>query len=316
MPENKNNFDANLSLWGILLALLISFVWGFNFIIVKIGLEQIPPLTLCALRFLMASLPAVFFIPKPDVSWKYIIAYGLMTFALQFSLLFLGMSAGVAPGVAALILQLQVFFAIFFAYLFMQQTINRWQLIGAVISFLGIFILAWHHDKDCSLLGFTLILGAAISWGLGTIISAKLKNINMLSLVVWSSFVAVFPLFGMALLYENPIPILLHPNQLSTNSVIALVYITYLSTYFGYGYWSWLLSKYPIASIAPFALLAPIVAMIFSALIVHESIGLWKGVASLFVVAGLCLNIFNKKIPSWLGQHKRDMKTVLPNPPR
>lgn len=306
---------TSLTLWSLLLALIISIVWGFNFIAVKVGLVQLQPLTLCALRFLLASLPAIFFVPKPNIAWKYIIAYGLITFALQFSLLFFGMAAGVSPGVAALILQLQVFFAIFFAYVLMQQTIHPWQLIGAIISFSGIFLIAWSHHDDCSVLGCLLILSAAISWGLGTIISAKLINVNMFSLVIWSSFIAFFPLFGVAILYENQMSIILHPWQLTTNSVVALAYITYASTYFGYSCWSWLLSKYPIASIAPFALLSPIVAIIGSALLLHESIDLKKCIAVLCVITGLSLNIFYKKITPWLTTYQTNHPSSTLNPP-
>ena len=54
---------SSLPVSSILLALLIATVWGFNFLIIKIGLGQIPPITLCAIRFLLAAFPAVFFCP-------------------------------------------------------------------------------------------------------------------------------------------------------------------------------------------------------------------------------------------------------------
>jgi len=299
--QNPNPYEfPSLSLWSAILATMVAFAWGFNFIMVKVGLDEIPPLTFCALRFFFSSIPFVFFIKKPNILWKYIIGYGLLTFAIQFSLLFFGMAMGVSPGVAALIVQLQVFFAIFFAYLFAKQPIGRWQIIGAMISFLGIIVIGLHRDGNISIIGFMIILIGGFSWGLGSVIATKFKDINMLALVVWSSFVAFFPLLGISFWLEDPMQILLHPFHLTWVAYLALAYVTYVSTHFGYGVWSWLLSKYSMASIAPFALLCPIVALIFSTLIFRETFELWKLLATLLVISGLALNVFGKQLVKYL----------------
>lgn len=286
---------ASITIGSVFMAIAVAVIWGFNFIMVKVGLEQLPPLTFCALRFLLASIPAIFIVPKPDAPWKYIIGYGILTFALQFSLLFGGMAAGASPGIAALIIQLQVFFAIFFAWLWMHQNITPWQIVGALVSFSGIALIALHHDHNFTWLAFFMLLASALTWGLGNIISVKLHAVNMFSLVVWSSFVAFFPLIGMAFLLEPNFQIFFHPEQLNTDTIISVLYITYGSTYIGYGCWSWLLSKYFMASIAPFALLAPIIAILSSAWIFSEPIEPWKIIATLLVIGGLCINIFAKK---------------------
>lgn len=72
----------------LLLALLVVVVWGFNFLFVTFGLQEISPLLLCALRFLLASVPAIFFIKLPSASLRIVALYGLVMFALQFSFLF------------------------------------------------------------------------------------------------------------------------------------------------------------------------------------------------------------------------------------
>lgn len=288
--------NPSLPLLSLVLAFSVATVWGFNFILVKLGLAVFQPFTLCALRFLFASLPAIFFISRPKAPWKYIFAYGLLTFALQFSLLFGGMAAGVTPGVASLIVQSQVFFAIFFAAVISRQKLTSWQITGGMVSFTGIAIIALHHNLECSLAGVLLLLSSALAWGLSAVISVKLKNVNMFSLVVWGSFIAFFPLLFGAIFFENAIPVLLHPEKWGWIAFLAIGYISYFSTYFGYGVWSWLLSRHPTASITPFALLCPIVAMISSAWLFQEKFEHWKMLSALFVIAGLCLNIFGSTI--------------------
>ena len=67
----------------ILLAVLVAFIWGVNFLFVKMGLDEVSPLFLCALRFVFASIPAVLFIKPPAIPFRVIIQYGLIMFVLQ-----------------------------------------------------------------------------------------------------------------------------------------------------------------------------------------------------------------------------------------
>lgn len=60
------------------LAILIVAVWGFNFVVIKIGLNEIPPIALCFVRFFLASFPAIFFVKRPAVPFRTIFFYGLL----------------------------------------------------------------------------------------------------------------------------------------------------------------------------------------------------------------------------------------------
>lgn len=53
----------------IALAVLVTAIWGVNFVIIEVGLDHFPPLLFSALRFLVAALPAVFFVGRPKVAW-------------------------------------------------------------------------------------------------------------------------------------------------------------------------------------------------------------------------------------------------------
>ena len=61
--------------WGW--ALLVVLVWGVNFVVIHVGLVGVPPLLLGALRFLLVALPAVFFVPRPRIPLRWLLAYGL-----------------------------------------------------------------------------------------------------------------------------------------------------------------------------------------------------------------------------------------------
>ncbi|MEI8301267.1 MAG: EamA family transporter, partial [Chlamydiota bacterium] len=76
------------------LAILVVVIWGFNFVVIQIGLQEIPPLLLCFSRFFLTSIPAIFFVKRPQIPFKMLLLYGLTMFVLPFSLLFIGMHAG------------------------------------------------------------------------------------------------------------------------------------------------------------------------------------------------------------------------------
>ena len=132
---------ANLTPKHLFLALLTVLVWGLNFVAIYVGLEEFPPFLLCAIRFGLAAFPWVFILPRPKAPLKYIIGYGLFTFALQFGFLFSGIYLGLSPGLASLILQIQVFFSIGLALLFFKDQPSLWKICGSLISFIGIGIV-------------------------------------------------------------------------------------------------------------------------------------------------------------------------------
>lgn len=280
----------------LLLALLVVFVWGINFIFVKLGLEEISPLLLCAVRFLLASVPAVFFIKRPAVPFRIIASYGLIMFALQFALLFIGLRVGMTPGVASLLMQVQVFFSMFFAVMFLGEQPRIGQVIGALVSFMGIGVVALHFDHNVSLIGFLCILAAAASWGVGNLITKKINSANLIAVIVWSSFVACLPMFLLSLLFEGPSSVVATYEHLTWKGILSLLYIVYISTWVGYGVWNWLISRYPVGMIVPFTLLIPVVGILSSVLVLGEPFYLWKLVAGLLVISGLCINLLTTRL--------------------
>lgn len=287
---------ATMTLLHIFLALIVVLVWGLNFLFVKLGLQEIPPLLLVALRFFVSSIPAIFFVRLPKESFKLIATYGLVMFGLQFALIFMGMYAGMTPGMASIIVQVQVFFSMLFATILLGEKPYVWQVAGALVSFAGIALVAFHFDKNVSLIGFICILAAAATWGYGNLITKKARNINMMALVVWGSFVACVPMFVLSLIFEGPAQIVTTFTHITWSGIIAVLYIVYVSTWIGYGVWNWLLTRHTIAEVAPFTLLVPIVALICSALLLGEPLYPWKLDAGVLVLAGLCINLLGARL--------------------
>lgn len=200
-------------------------------------------------------------------------------------------------GMASLLMQVQVFFSMFFAVIFLNEQPNMGQIIGALVSFTGIGLVALHFDNEISLWGFVCILAGAATWGLGNLIIKRMKgsNDNMMALIVWGSFIACVPMFFLSLLIEGPANFIATFQHVTWKGIGSLFYIVFASTWVGYGIWNWLIVRYPVGVVAPFSLLVPVVAIISSVIILGEPFYLWKLVAGLLVISGLCINILGTR---------------------
>lgn len=195
------------------------------------------------------------------------------------------------PGLASLLLQVQVFFSMFFSSVLLGEKPDRWQILGAVVSFSGIALVARHFDVHVTVSGFLFILAAAASWGLGNLVTKKTGKINAMSLVVWGSLFALVPITLMAMILEGPHRLMYSLHHVTKKGIFSTLYIVYASTCAGYGVWNWLISRHPVSAVVPFALLVPIVAIVGSNIILGEIFYTWKIMAGILVIAGLVINL-------------------------
>lgn len=151
-------------------------LWGFSFVAIKVGLREIPPFALAALRFLFAALPLALLIRPPRLPWRYIAGYGLAIGVCQFGLLFLGMKLGMPAGLSSLAIQLQIFFTVGLAIALLGDRLQKEDLIGAAIATVGIVLLGIYKLQSgmtTTLLGFLLVIASAMAWGIGNIVAKR-----------------------------------------------------------------------------------------------------------------------------------------------
>lgn len=286
------------------LALLVVTIWGANFTVVKLGLNGMPPMLLVALRFVMVVLPAIFFVRPPEVKPWYWMTYGATVGIGQFGCLFYAMHIGMPAGVASVVLQAQAFFTLLFAALLLRERISAAQLIGLAIASLGLY-LVWHKSGSANVLAiplsaFLLSIAGASFWGISNIVVRKAaasavadgKQLDILSLIVWSSLVPPIPLFILALILDTPQVVVGVLMNLDGMSIFTIVYLAYGATLFGFGAWSKLLSKYPASQVAPLSFLVPVTGLLTAGLVLGEQLFLLQWGGCLLVIVGLLISSF------------------------
>ena len=299
---------THLSPRDLLLTLAVVTVWGYTFVPIKVALTEVPPFTLAAVRFLLAAVPMVFFIRPPQMPWREVVAYGFAIGVCQFGLLFLGLKLGMPAGLSSLVIQLQVFFTIGLAVAFAGDRFHRHNLVGAVIAGAGMIVLAAYKVASGltgTVIGFALVIGAAIAWAAGNIIAkrgAGAHGADMFALTVWSSLVPPLPLAALGFAFEGGGAIVDAVAGMSLLAWGCVLVMSYGATLFGFGSWNALLHRYPTALISPFALLIPVSGLASGALFLGETLAPVQFAGVALVFAGLVYNVYGLKIRALLAR--------------
>lgn len=288
-----------------LLALLVVFIWGTTFTVIKLGISGMPSLVLVAGRYLFTFIPAIFFVRKPNVPWKFVVFYGIVSGILQFAAQFYALEVGMPAGIASVTLQSSAFFTPILAVFFLKEQMNPNKIIGLLIAAVGLMFIGFSKAQGVAYIppqGIFLILTSAIFWGLGNIIikfagiSAKKTGepFNSFSFIVWSSLIPPIPLLAISGLIYPKDQIINSIFQIDMVSFASMLYLAFFATLFGYGVWNYLMAKYPAAKVAPFSLLVPISGFFFAFFILHERVTTYQSTGAAIIILGLIIANYSK----------------------
>jgi len=294
----------------LLLALLVVVVWGINFVVIRWGLDELPPMLLAALRFVFVAFPAILFIRPPKLPLKWLLGYGLTISFGQFALLFMSMYLGMPAGLASLVLQAQALFTLLFAVLLLGESWSAKQVLSLTVAATGLTLLASETGSTgVPLIAFLLTIAAASAWGLGNIINRKIsqfKDVDLLAVVVWAGLIPIIPFLILSYTFEGQELIMTSLSSISWKSVVSIAYLALFATLFGYGSWAFLLKRYPASEVAPLTLMVPVTGLISAWLLLGETLSMVQIAGILVVLAGLALNTL--KVPALIKTRTSTVK--------
>ncbi|RMM46605.1 EamA family transporter [Pseudomonas corrugata] len=282
--------------WHLALAVLITAIWGINFSVIKLGLATVDPFILAGIRFSLCALPAILFIRKPDVPWRYLIGYGLVFGIGLWGVVNLGIKAGLSAGIASLILQFSAFFTLLLGGWVFKEALTRFQVLGMLIALGGLLCIIMISDGSVSLPGVFLVLVGAASWSVANIINKKASTRDVFGFLVWSSAFAPIPLFALDYAINGNTGYSSFIQQVDTTAVLSILFQVYPNTLFAYWIWNSLLKTHPVSTVAPLSLLVPIFGMLGSVFVFHESVSLNKVLAVVLIVLGLAVGLYGQRM--------------------
>lgn len=286
-----------MTLRDILLCLLTILIWGGNFIAIKVGVTELPPMVMITLRFLCTTLLFLPFIKWPGKTrfWK-IAEVGLWMGAVHQSLLFLALKV-LDTSTVVVLLQSQVMFAVMLGWLILKETI-RWRTgAGLLLGFTGILLVLGGPDSQ-NLWGCVLSLLSALAIAISYIRMRQLKDVHPMT------FIAIIN--GASLPFVFAGSLLLAPQGWAqvmdadfTTLALVLTYQALLVSY-SHTLWQKLLARNEVSKVTCFILLLPIITIALSILLLDEELHqslLWGGLLTIIGVGIITLRKIQKKAP-------------------
>lgn len=278
-------------------ALTVVLIWGLNFVVMKWGLADLSPMLLGALRFALASLPLLLFLPRPKMPWPWLAGYGLAQGLGQFGLLFTALSLGMTAGMASVVMQSQAVFTMLLAAPLLGERARPMQWLGLGVAAVGLAVIGLSHGDapgDMTLIGFALTLGAALMWAASNLIvryaAQRAPGYDPLAFIAWSSLAPVVPFALLALWLGGRTQVLGQLVGVSLPAAASVLYLALLATLLAYALWTRLLQRHAAAQVVPYSLLVPVIGLAAAGLAFGErpGAGQWAGTAT--VLAGLAIN--------------------------
>ncbi|EGA66586.1 EamA family transporter [Vibrio brasiliensis] len=273
----------------LLLAIAVMAIWGFNFSMIKMGVTNVHPLLATAARFALAVMPAIFFIARPNVQWRYLVSYGLVFGVGIWGMASWSITAGLSSGISSVLLSTNVIIGMIVGvWVFKEQASTR-KITGAVLAMVALLVLVMSTTGNVTLAGVVLIMIAACSWTLMGVIVKASKTTQAFAFNVWGMLFAPIPLvlFATALHGEQILWSALDNWDWSTT--VAVLFQAYPTTLFGYWVWNRTLIKYPLSTAAPLTLLVPVFALISGYFMYDEVLSVAQVVASGLFLVGIGL---------------------------
>src|SRR5215468_5197058 len=270
----------------IVCAVAVPLLWGYQFVVIKVGVLEFPPLFFLSLRFLAIALLISFVKSPTREQFGPIAAISVFLGGLNFGLFYVGLGLG-SGSMSAIAYQLATPFTILLAWPLLAERPSLTTSTGVVIAFVGVVVLAAGPGLTANALPLLLVVGAAFAFAMSNVLTKRYGPFDPLMLMGWSSLLTVPQVTLMSLLLEH--------GQLTSLATadqrgwLALAYTIFIGGILGFGLWFWLIARCSMGRVAPFGLLLPVFAVISSVLFLGDHMTPKLIVGGLLAISGVAI---------------------------
>jgi len=287
----------------IVCAVAVPLLWGYQFVVIKVGVLEFPPLFFLSLRFLAIALLLITFVKRPTRrQFGPIAAISVFLGGLNFGLFYVGLGLG-SGSVSAIAYQLATPFTVLLAWPLLAERPSLTTATGVVIAFVGVVVLAAGPGLTANALPLLLVVGAAFAFAMSNVLTKRYGPFDPLMLMGWSSLLTVPQVTLMSLLLEHgQLTSLVTADQ---HGWLALAYTIFIGGILGFGLWFWLIARCSMGRVAPFGLLLPVFAVISSVLFLGDHMTLKLIVGGLLAISGVVITqVRSTARPIHVGNHR------------
>lgn len=271
-------------LWQLV---LINGIWGFNIVAIKLSVDRFPPVFLSFLRFLIVGLAVLPWLRIRRGEMKWLLIAATCGGGLQFALMFSGVKLSGNMSSVAIASQLGVPFATLLSVALLGERIRWRRWLGIALSFTGVLVLAFNPDVLSSAQGLMMIVAAAFIGAVGLVAIKRVHELEPLELMAWLAWASLPFLLPLSLLLEDGQ--LESLGQAGATGWGALLYSAVLASLFAHTAYFALVRRYPVSSVAPVTVLAPVFSVLFSVLLLGDRLDWRMAVGGLMTLSGVAV---------------------------
>ena len=297
---------------GYLILIIIIVGWGTSWPFLKIGLSEIPPWTY---RGLIAPTAALFiffagFISQqkldvPAGKWKPLIVASLFNVTIWHIFSAWGIRL-LASGQASIIAYTMPLWAVLFSIIINKDhpTAQRMIGLGLGLSGLGTLALGESGIYQVAPIGSTMMLIAAISWGMGTAIQKRIRwEMPAVALAGWQLLLGGLPITIIAIFLEYTLwPEVI--NYISLSAILSTILILIYPIIFCWIAWFHIVAEVPVSVSAISIMLVPVIGVFSGHIILQEPVGFYEIIGLLLVCSALALVLLP---PVWPQQNSKNI---------
>jgi drug/metabolite transporter (DMT)-like permease len=286
----------------IIVWFLLCLIWGSTWFFIKIGLDDLPPLSFASLRFIAAGIIvlAIIFIqkipfPKTKSEWKLLAITGILQFSINYALVFWS-EQYISSGLAAVLQATIPAFGLFCAWLHLPNETIGWRKISAILlGIVGVAIIFAEQLKINSVMGFAgclaIVVGASAAAEASILTKAFGAKMHPASLVFGQMLCGILPLVLIGLFKEgNPMNF-----HWTGSAVFAVFYLAIVGTIAAFWLYYWLLKNVESSKAMTISLVTPLIAVIIGSIVLGEKLPLQTFLGGLLILASVGIVILRNK---------------------
>ena len=269
----------------LFLVLAINLLWGLNFVAIAIAVEHLPAIFTNALRFFLVLLLLLPFLRRVPGQMGVLLAIAFIMGVAHFGSVFL--AVGIAENIApiAVAAQTNVPLATLLAVLVLGERIGVWRSAGILLSFAGVVVMGLEPGGFDQLDALSLILFSALAYAVAAILMRRIRGASPMTVQAWTALAAVPGSLLLSLgLEEGQLAAL---STAPWASFAGVIYAAIAASIVGHGGMYYLLQRYPVTTVTPYLLLAPVFAVLSAIFILGERLEPQEIVGGALILSGV-----------------------------
>ncbi len=277
-----------------LLILLITLIWGYTWVLMKVALDYMGPFSFSFFRFLVGTITMflivfVMRLKRPArEDWPHLVLLGLLQTTFVFAFVMYGMRF-VEAGKSSILLYSMPIWSMILSRFFLGEQVTVRKLTSIIAGMLGLlFILGWDlwfQQNVRVVVGEFMIVVGAVSWGAANVILKKrFRDHNKIQVSAWQMLFGTLGLFMGLLMGEWGAPV-----EWTGMSILAVLFSGVLASAFCFTAWFIVVSKIDTTVASVSLMFVPVMALFFGWLQLEETIDAGVMTGTLLISLGIYL---------------------------